>query len=126
MKTLENDKMHVRTPEDMKYIRETNFNECHLGIFNPDINETVSKHINVYSCQTSFQPVPGRKYKSYVYKIAAGTTPDSVFILRRVHISNKIKCQDASKNGCQITSIIGCEILAFVKNMYPQYILYII
>lgn len=127
MKTLENDKLYIYTPEDMKQKRDIQLTDCHLRFFNPDTNQLVSKDINVYSCRTSHQPVLGRlNYTSYDYKIAAGTTPDSVFILKRVHLRHKVKCHNASQNGCQITSKRDCEILAVIKNVYPQHILYII
>lgn len=124
MKTLEKNNLYVYTLEDLKRKRRDGYGSvCHLRIFHPDMKEIVLKDVKMNTIPTvNRKNGEERSRLSHNFKIAAGTSVDSVFILRRIKKTSEIDCQ----NGCQAVCKTPCRIVAFVKHLYPQHISYII
>lgn len=126
MKTFENQKLYVCTPEDMKEQWKKFSTVYHLRIFHPHTNKAFLKHVKMYNCPTwNSQNARKDRKLSYDWKIAGAMMPDSVFILKR-RKGTPVICENAGLTGCQYKYKSSYEIVAMVKYLYPQYISYII
>lgn len=106
----------------MEQKRKRHAQVCHVRIFHPNNNKAVLKDIRMHGCPTWNSPEPKKKRPSYNWKIAAATTPHSVFILRRLSNTYETDCQTA----CQATSKTPFQIVALIENLFPQHISFII
>lgn len=107
MKTFEKKGFYTYTVKEVKYRYRKRSIPGILKFVNPDTGAIVSKEIQMYGCPSRSTPklLKGTK-PSYNWKIAAGMSTHSVFILGQ--------------------SYLGFRIKAVIENLFPEFISYII
>lgn len=110
MKNLEEEKgFYSYTIEEMCYTNRTPAALSDLIFHDPSTGVKVSKMMYMYGCPTRIMQEPEKGAKPlYIWRIAAATSTHSVFILKRVNFKNKFTLE------------------AFIENLFPEYILYIV
>lgn len=107
MKYFETDSLYVCTIDDLAKVSIKFPKICSIVFHNPNNGQNTSKNIRAYGVPTLNPKITKRKKPSYNWKIAPAISPDSVFVLGR--------CRGGS-----------FQIVALVKNLYSEYISYIV